>query len=57
VVGSYEHGNEPLGTIKGGEFVDWVTISFLRTLLVELDGRVNQNTHVYWSDKNVCQVI
>jgi hypothetical protein len=22
VVGSYEHGNEPLGTIKGGEFVD-----------------------------------
>jgi len=22
---SYEHGNEPSGAIKGGEFVDWLS--------------------------------
>jgi hypothetical protein len=24
VAGTCEHGNEPLGSIKGGEFVDWI---------------------------------
>jgi hypothetical protein len=24
VAGSCEHGNEPLGSIKGGEFLDWL---------------------------------
>jgi hypothetical protein len=25
VVGSCEHGNEPSGSIKGGEFLDWMS--------------------------------
>jgi hypothetical protein len=31
--GTSEHGNEPSGYIEGGEFLDRVTLSFLRTLL------------------------
>jgi hypothetical protein len=27
-----EHGNEPSCSMKGGELLDWVTISFQRTL-------------------------
>jgi hypothetical protein len=26
VVGSSEHGSEPLDSIKGGEFRDWLTL-------------------------------
>jgi hypothetical protein len=26
VAGSYEHGNEPSGSIKCGEFLDWLSI-------------------------------
>jgi hypothetical protein len=27
--GSCEHGNEPLGSIKGGEFLDWLSDYYL----------------------------
>jgi hypothetical protein len=33
VADSYEHGKEPAGSIKGGEFLDRVIISFSRALL------------------------
>jgi hypothetical protein len=33
VVGPCEHGNEPSGSIKGGEFLDSVIISFSRRTL------------------------
>jgi hypothetical protein len=33
VNGSYEHSTEPSGSIKDGEFLDGVTVNFLRTLL------------------------
>jgi hypothetical protein len=26
VAGSCEHGNEPLGSIKCGEFLDWLSV-------------------------------
>jgi hypothetical protein len=29
VAGSYEHGNEPLGSINDGEFLDWLSILLL----------------------------
>jgi hypothetical protein len=29
VAGSYEHGNEPSGSIKGGEFLDWLNDYYL----------------------------
>jgi len=33
--GSCEHGNEPLGFIKGGEFLNrWTNISFSRRALL-----------------------
>jgi hypothetical protein len=34
VAGSREHGNEPLGSIKRGEFLDRVTVSFSRRPLL-----------------------
>jgi hypothetical protein len=36
VAGSCEHGNEPSGSIKFGEFLDWAerTLSFLRRTLL-----------------------
>jgi len=34
VMGSCKHGNEPLGSITGSEFItSWETINFSRTLL------------------------
>jgi hypothetical protein len=32
VMGSSEHGNESSGSVKGGEFLDQLSDSFLRTL-------------------------
>jgi hypothetical protein len=32
-VGSCDHGNEPSDSIKGGEFLDRLVVSFSRTLL------------------------
>jgi hypothetical protein len=34
LTGSWERGNEISGSIKGGEFLDWVTISFSRNTLL-----------------------
>jgi hypothetical protein len=35
VAGSFEHGNEPFGSIKGGEFLEYLmTISFSRSTLL-----------------------
>jgi len=28
VAGSCEHGNGPLGSVKGEQFLDWPTVSF-----------------------------
>jgi hypothetical protein len=29
VAGCYEHGNEPSGSLKGGEFIDYLSESWL----------------------------
>lgn len=29
MVGSHEHGNEPLSSVKGGEFIDWLSDCWL----------------------------
>jgi hypothetical protein len=39
MAGSCEHSNEPSDSIKGREFLDWVTISFSRTLLHEVSDK------------------
>jgi len=36
MAGSYEHGNEPSGSTKGGEFHDWVTTSFSRRSMLHV---------------------
>jgi hypothetical protein len=41
VTGFCEHGNEPSGSIKCGEFLEWMTDSTRRTLLHEVSYDVN----------------
>jgi hypothetical protein len=36
VAGSCEHGNESSGSIKGGEFVDWLTLLHGISLFIRL---------------------
>jgi len=46
VAGSFEHRNEPLGSIKGGYFLDWLSdFSFSRTLLHGVSYLLSQSVN------------
>jgi hypothetical protein len=47
VAGSCEHGNDPSGSIKGKEFLDWATVSFSRTLLHVISALVVNTVNSY----------
>jgi hypothetical protein len=47
MAGSCEHGNESLGSIKGREFLDWLTV-----LLAEVDQHFRGTYCLYHQDDN-----
>jgi hypothetical protein len=56
MAGPCEHGNEPSGTIKGGEFVDWVNITSQEGLysMESVTSTSNATLPTYgWGGKNI----
>lgn len=46
-VGSYDYGHETLGSVEGGEFLDWITIAFSGQTLLKQTKQFAETWQVF----------